>query len=157
ADLGPDLSPFVERCFGPFEFEGIEQRLPSQTFDGRLQLAIAGRTVELLEVGPAHTDGDAILHVPDAGVVFTGDVLFIGGGPIVWAGPVSNWLAACETIIALGARTLVPGHGPVTDNDGVRDVTRYLEYVSREARSRFDAGMAPRDAADDIELGEFAD
>ena len=39
------------------------------------------------EVGPAHTGGDVIVHVPDAGVVFAGDILFIGSTPIVWAGP----------------------------------------------------------------------
>ena len=41
----------------------------------------------LVEVGPAHTAGDAIVHLPDDGVVFTGDILFHGGHPIVWAGP----------------------------------------------------------------------
>src|SRR6059036_2605083 len=69
------------------------------------------------------------MHVPDASTVFTGDILLIDGTPIMWAGPVSNWIAACDRIIDLDARTLVPGHGPVTDNSGVRDVKRYLEYV----------------------------
>ena len=156
-DLGPDLNEFAARIFGPFDFEGLEPRLPSQTFEGRLELDVGGRTVEVIEVGPAHTAGDAIVHVPDAATVFTGDVLFIDGTPIVWAGPIANWIAACERIIALDARTLVPGHGPVTDNDGVRDVKRYLEYIRDEARARFDAGMGPREAADDIDLGDFAD
>lgn len=157
ADLGPDLNPFADRIFGPFQFDGLEQRLPSSTFEGRLELDVGGRTVEVLEVGPAHTAGDAIVHVPDSATVFTGDILFIEGTPILWAGPVSNWIAACDRIIELDARTLVPGHGPVTDNDGVRDVKRYLEYVRDEARARFEAGMGPREAADDIELGDFAD
>jgi glyoxylase-like metal-dependent hydrolase (beta-lactamase superfamily II) len=108
------------------------------------------------ELGPAHTDGDAIVHVPDAGVVFTGDILFIGGTPIVWAGPFSNWVAACDRIVELGASTLVPGHGPVTDASGVDDVKRYLIYVHDEAKARFDAGMDAEQAADDIDLGDFA-
>jgi cyclase len=156
-DLGPDINSYAAQIFGHFRFDGLEPRLPSQTFEGRLELDVGGRTVELLEVGPAHTAGDAIIHVPDAQTVFTGDVLFIGGTPIVWAGPVDNWLAACERIIGLGARTLVPGHGPVTDNDGVRDVKRYLEYIREQARIRFDAGMGAREAAEDIELADFAD
>ena len=157
ADLGPDLNAFAARIFGSFEFDGIEQRLPSHTFEGRLALDVGGRTVELVEVGPAHTDGDAILHVPDAGAVFTGDILFIGGTPIVWAGPVSNWIAACDKIVALDVQTIVPGHGPVTSCQGVRDVRQYLTFVRDEARTRFEAGMDARDAADDIELGSFAD
>ena len=155
-DLGPELAAYIRRIFGPFRFEGIELRPPGTTFEGRLDLTIGDRAVHLIEVGPAHTDGDAIVHVPDAGVVFTGDILFIGSTPIVWAGPFSNWLRACDRILALGARTLVPGHGPVTDASGVHEIQRYLTYVRDEARARFDAGMDAEQAADDVDLGDFA-
>ena len=93
--------------------------------------------------------------MPDAGTVFTGDILFIEGTPIMWAGPVSNWLAACDRILELDARVIVPGHGPVTDASGVRDVARYLAYVRDQARARFDAGMDEIAAADDIDLADF--
>jgi glyoxylase-like metal-dependent hydrolase (beta-lactamase superfamily II) len=155
-DLGPELNEFAARIFGPFRFEGLEARLPSQTFEGRLELDVGGRTLELIEVGPAHTGGDTIIHVPDAATVFTGDILFSGGTPIVWAGPVGNWIAACEKITELGARTLVPGHGPATDGDGVLELKRYLEYVREQAREMFDAGLGALEAADQIELGPFA-
>ena len=143
--------------FGDFDFEGIELRPPSDTFTGSLDIDVGGRTVSFVELGPAHTGGDAIAFVPDAGVVFTGDLLFIDGTPIMWAGPVQNWLDACDRILAYGARVLVPGHGPVTDDSGVRDVQRYLTYVRDAARERFDAGMSAADAADDIDLSDFAD
>ena len=153
---GPELTAYIRRIFGPFRFEDVELRPPTDTFDGRLDLTIGDRAVHFLEVGPAHTDGDAIVHVPDAGVVFTGDILFVEGTPIVWAGPFSNWLGACDRILALDAPTLVPGHGPVTDASGVHDVKRYLTYVRDEARARFDAGMDAEQAADDIDLRDFA-
>ena len=156
ADLGPDFTRYIRRIFGPFQFEGIELRVPTSTFEGRLDLRIGDRTVHLVEVGPAHTAGDAIVHVPDAGVVFTGDILFVEGTPIVWAGPLSNWIAACDRILALDARTLVPGHGAVTDASGVREVKRYLAYVRGEAAARFEAGMDADQAADDIDLADFA-
>jgi cyclase len=154
--LGPELTAYVRRIFGPFRFDDIELRLPTSTFEGGLDLRVGDRTVHLIEVGPAHTDGDAIVHVPDAGVVFTGDILFIEGTPIVWAGPFANWLAACDRILALGAHTLVPGHGPVTDASGVHEVKRYLTHVHDEARARFEAGMDAQQAADDIDLSDFA-
>jgi glyoxylase-like metal-dependent hydrolase (beta-lactamase superfamily II) len=153
----PVFARFAREKFGPFDWEGCELRLPDSTFDGRLSLSVGERAVEFIEVGPAHTGSDSIVHVPDAGVVFTGDLLFIGGTPIVWHGTFRNWLDACETILGLGARVLVPGHGPVTDDEGVRGVMRYLEYVLAEARTRFDAGMDAEAAADDIPLGEFSD
>lgn len=52
---------------------------------------------------------------------------------------------------------LVPGHGPVTDASGIGDVRRYLTHVRDEARLRFEAGMAPGAAADDIDISAFAD
>jgi len=65
---------------------------------------------------------------------------------------VANWLGACERILELGAEVLVPGHGPVTDASGVRDVQYYLRYVRDQAKARFEAGMDAEAAADDIEI-----
>ena len=62
-DLDPVFAAFARERFGPFDFEGIEQRLPDATFDGRLELRVGDRVVELIELGPAHSEGDAIAHV----------------------------------------------------------------------------------------------
>jgi glyoxylase-like metal-dependent hydrolase (beta-lactamase superfamily II) len=70
---------------------------------------------------------------------------------------VSNWLAACEHIDGLDVDTVVPGHGPVTDKEGPRQVRRYLEYVRDQALQRHRAGMPAFEAALDIDLGEFGD
>ncbi len=75
----------------------------------------------------------------------------------MWAGPASNWLRACDHILSLGATTIVPGHGPVTDAAGVRDVQRYLTSIRDQARERFEAGMDAEAAADDIDISDFAD
>lgn len=147
---------YFARIFGAFAFEGIEPTPPSRTFEGRHDLTVGDKRVELIEVGPAHTRGDVIVHVPDDGVVFTGDILFIDGTPIMWEGPVGNWIAACDRIVAMQPRVVVPGHGPLTDVDGVRAVRDYLAFVQDEARARFDAGLSAADAARDIALGRYA-
>jgi cyclase len=143
-------------AFGSFDVADITVRPPSQTFSGRLDLTIGDRTVSLIELGPAHTGGDTIVHIADADVVFTGDLLFNQGTPIVWA-DYENWIVACDRILEIDAAVLVPGHGPVTDATGLRDLRRYLVYVRTEARQRFDAGMDEIQAADDIDLSDFAD
>jgi cyclase len=150
-----EAAPFVLEIFGPFEFEGIELVLPTRTFDDALSLTVGSKRVDLIEVGPAHTKGDVIVHVPADRVVYTGDILFIGGHPVVWEGPVSNWIAACERIEAMDVDFIVPGHGPMTDKAGVRRVREYLAYVSEQARGRYDAGMSAYEAAKDIDLREF--
>ncbi len=150
-----EVGDLFRSFFGEFEFEGITLTLPTRTFDGRLDLEVGGRAVELIEVGPAHTRGDVIAVVPDARTVFTGDILFIGGTPIVWAGPLSNWVAACDLMLGMDIETVVPGHGPVTDKSGVAAVRDYLAYIEQEATARHDAGMDAWDAARDIALHGF--
>jgi cyclase len=156
-DLGPEFDAFAERAMRKFDFASVVERLPTESFSGAHELRVGDRRVELIELGPAHTLGDTIAHVPDAGVVFTGDLLFIEGTPIMWDGPVGNWLTACDRILDLGARVIVPGHGPVTDDSGVRDLQGYLTYVRDEARQRFEAGMDETAAADDIDLTDYRD
>jgi len=111
---------------------------------------VGDKTVHLIEVGPAHTRGDVIVHVPSDGVVFTGDILFIDDTPIIWQGPVESWLRACDRILALDCGVIVPGHGPLTDARGVHAVRDYLVYVRDQARARYEAGLSVADAARDI-------
>ncbi|MEW5849292.1 MAG: MBL fold metallo-hydrolase [Myxococcota bacterium] len=148
-------APLVERIFAPFHFGGITLRVPDETFSGRLELQVGGRAVELMEVGPAHTQGDVMVHVPDARTVFTGDILFIESHPIVWEGPISNWIAALDRVLALQPRVVVPGHGPLTDVAGVQRVRDYLRHVHTEAVRRFHAGMDAETAAKDISLSDY--
>jgi 2-keto-4-pentenoate hydratase/2-oxohepta-3-ene-1,7-dioic acid hydratase in catechol pathway/glyoxylase-like metal-dependent hydrolase (beta-lactamase superfamily II) len=156
ADLGPVATPYLRERFGPFDFGGITLRNADQTFDDRLIVEVGGRVVELLNLGPAHTAADSVVHVPDAGVLFAGDLLFIGCTPIVWAGPLASWVAACDAMIALDAQTVVPGHGPITDADGIRAVRGYLVHIAEQAEAAYRKGLSFVEAADTIDLGEYA-
>jgi 2-keto-4-pentenoate hydratase/2-oxohepta-3-ene-1,7-dioic acid hydratase in catechol pathway/glyoxylase-like metal-dependent hydrolase (beta-lactamase superfamily II) len=156
ADLGPVATGYLRERFGPFDFGGITLRNADHTFDDRLTIEVGGREVHLLNLGPAHTAADSVVHVPDAGVLFAGDLLFIGCTPIVWAGPIANWVAACDAMIALDASTVVPGHGPVTDADGIRAVRGYLVHVAEQAEAAYRKGLSFVEAADSIDLDEYA-
>ena len=150
------VGEYVSRIFGPFEWGNITLTPPTQTFEGELSLKVGDKAVHLIEVGPAHTRGDTLVHVPADRVIFTGDILFIGGHPIAWAGPISNWLRACDRILSLDVETIVPGHGPITDKQGVAEVRGYLDYVLQETRKRYEAGMPAFEAAQDISLDRYA-
>ena len=140
-----------------FDFSGVDElALPTRTFDSALTLKIGDKTVELTDLGPAHTESDTIAHVLEDRTVFTGDLMFNEGHPIVWAGPFENWIAACDHIIALDPQVVVPGHGPICDVENVHTMKGYFEHLRREARGRFDAGMDWREAARDIPIKEYA-
>lgn len=142
----------------PFDWSDIDLTLPTETFDGTMSVTVGNREVQLIEVGPAHTMGDAVAWVPDVKVCFAADILFIGGTPIMWAGPVSSWIAALETISRLGAESFVPGHGPVCTQREVDFVRDYFEWVTSEGISQLDKGVSPAKAARKLLLSsEFAD
>jgi cyclase len=145
-----DVGALFSSFFGDFRFDDITLTLPTRTFDGRLDLDVGGRLVELIEVGPAHTRGDLLALVADAKTVYTGDILFIDGTPIVWAGPLANWVAACDLILGMDVDTVVPGHGPVTDKTGVAGVRDYLSFVDERAHDAHTAGVDAFDAARQI-------
>ena len=150
-----EAGDYLKDVFGPFDFGSVAEKLPTKTFSDELRLNVGAKSVHLLEVGPAHTRGDVLVHVPEDRTIFTGDILFIEGTPLMWAGPVANWIRACDRIIGLDPEVIVPGHGPITDVAGVAQVKAYLQYIEGEARARFDAGLSVREAALDIALGDF--
>ncbi|WP_316526795.1 MBL fold metallo-hydrolase [Kitasatospora brasiliensis] len=140
-----------------FDFIGIVPTLPNRTFSGELEVAVGKRTVRLIEVGPAHTWGDVLVHVPDTGVLFAGDILFIGGHPVVHSGPVERWIAACDLILGLDVETIVPGHGPVVGKPEVRTFRSYLERVLAHATRSHRAGVPVLRAAREMDLSGFED
>ncbi len=146
---------FLER-FGAFQFAGIERKFPSTLFEGKLERKIGCKTIQLIEVGPAHTAGDTIVYLPEQGVVFTGDILFIEGHPLMWAGPVKNWLKALDLIIALNPKIVVPGHGPITGIDGVKAIKEYFEFVEGESRKHYDAGKEILPATQEMLKSKYA-
>ncbi|MCF6521840.1 MBL fold metallo-hydrolase [Streptomyces sp. JJ36] len=133
-DPGSALGWYARRHF-PHDYSGLTKRLPDRTFSGRLSLDVGGLTVDLYDVGPAHTHGDLIAHLPERGVVCAGDVLFVGDHPVHWAGPMDRILAACDRIAALSPEFVVPGHGPVI---GLDDLATHQDYL-RDVRDRIHA------------------
>jgi glyoxylase-like metal-dependent hydrolase (beta-lactamase superfamily II) len=139
-----------------WDFTGVELVPPTTLMDDRLVLDLDGLRVELVYVGPAHTAGDVIVHLPEARVVFTGDVLFRLCTPIGWDGTFDAWIAALDAIVALAPEVIVPGHGPLCGVEGPREMCDYLVYVRGEARRLFDAGVPVVEAAKRIDLGPYA-
>ena len=158
-DAAPDLGvlgEFFLSCFDGFDFSGINRPDPTTTFESTATRRVGATTVELVEVGPAHTGGDVLVHVPGRRTVYTGDILFIEGHAILWAGTVPDLLAALDRIEKWEPETIVPGHGPITDLAGLREVRAYLEYCRADTRTRFDAGMDVAAAAAEVCLDRWA-
>jgi glyoxylase-like metal-dependent hydrolase (beta-lactamase superfamily II) len=156
ADGLGEAGAFLRDIFGAFTFDGIEAVPATTTFDGELDLRVGDRPIRLIELGPAHTRGDVVVHVPDADVLYTGDLVFHGNHPVVWAGPVTRWIEACDRMLDLGATTVVPGHGRLSDRACIDEQRGYLEWLVAEGTPRLQGGLAPIDAARDLAGGPYA-
>jgi cyclase len=106
--------------------------------------------------GPAHTDADVMVWVPQPGVLFTGDLVFNGGTPMLLQGSVTGYLAALEQVRGYGATVLVPGHGRPCGPEVLGGLSRYARFVLDTAASARRAGLTPLEAARSVDLGEFA-
>ena len=130
---------------------------PTVTFEERLSLYVDDLKVELIFVGPAHTTNDIVAWIPERKLLFTGDIIFNGGTPFALGGSVAGWLVALERIEALGAETIVPGHGSVCGPEVIADVRAYLQFVQETAKRGMDAGTPPLELAQNLDLGRFKD
>ncbi|MCO5160663.1 MAG: MBL fold metallo-hydrolase [Mesorhizobium sp.] len=148
---------FMQECFRPFDFSGIVLTPPTDVFSGTLDIMVGDKKVQLIEVGPSHSLGDALVYVPDDKVLFTGDILFTEGTPIAWYGPVYRWINVCDMVLDMDVETVVAGHGPISTKDDVRRMRDYLQYVTDKSRPLWEQGMDYLEASYKIDLGEYRD
>lgn len=111
--------------------------LPHVVTPGDLSLHLGGRDVELIHLPAAHTGGDLAVHVPDAGIVHTGDVFELGAWPFLDAwhgGSLEGIVAACARIAELAGDdgVVVPGHGPPSDSATVRAYRKVMLGLQRK-------------------------
>ncbi|GGU59542.1 MBL fold metallo-hydrolase [Streptomyces lavendofoliae] len=129
--------------------------LPTLTFRGSLTLYAGDLRTELLHVGPAHTANDVVAWVPERSVLFTGDVVWSGVTPFVLFGSIGGSLRALDRMRALGARTVVPGHGPVGGPELLDETEDYLRWLQSLAEEGVRDGLTPLQAAHRADLGRF--
>jgi cyclase len=138
-----ELGRYMGNMLRPYRFGGVKVVAANRTFSGQTTVEVNGLVLHLLEVGPGHTDGDCIVHVPDRQVVYTGDILFVGVTPVAWAGPVSRIVAALQQVKALQARFIVPGHGPLASLSDVQGQIDYWDWLQSTLAPMAQAGMPP--------------
>jgi glyoxylase-like metal-dependent hydrolase (beta-lactamase superfamily II) len=138
---------YVAEMLAPFALDQVVPRYPDRTFTGRRTEVVGGRDIELIDFAASHTASDSIIWVPDARVVFTGDLLFSGVTPVMWHGPVDRWLAALDAITALDADVFVPGHGAISTRAQLRTLHDYWSWLAEAVPEHRAAGRDPLQSA----------
>jgi len=129
-------------------------RKPDRVFEGRLDIDLGGRVVQLRHFGPGNTPGDTVVYVPDERIAWTGN--FVSNQRIIpmllEISPLQyiDTLARCKA--ALDIRTIVPGHGPLGKPVAFERTMRYLWALYQDVKAAFDAGLSAEGAVDAIAL-----
>ncbi|MEV7097612.1 MBL fold metallo-hydrolase [Amycolatopsis sp. NPDC051045] len=133
---------------------------PDHTFTGRVELDLGGRTAVLLHPGRAHTGHDVVVHVPDAAVVFAGDVVEHAESGFTASSfsdetDLTAWPDALDAILALEPGVVVPGHGDPVDaafvryhRDGLHELITLKAGLGRGETTEVAAVAASRYPAD---------
>jgi cyclase len=143
----------------PVDWGDVRPEPPFLTYTDGVTLWSDGLRCEVRHVGsPAHTTNDSIVWLPERSVLFCGDLLFAGGTPFLLMGSITGAIAVLRNVLApLGATTIVPGHGPVSGPGLIDDVLGYLRFVEDTARAAHAAGLSPLRAAQEVDLGGYAE
>ena len=126
-------------------FEGLEIVLPTITFTDRWELG----GLEFVHTG-GHTDCSSVVVDRDRGVVFAGDLLFVGRFP--WAGDPSvspdAWIEGLDFIKGIGSDLIVPGHGPLCDRGEVGRQLKWFREMRWIMRGLISEGASEEEAVD---------
>jgi cyclase len=129
---------------------------PNLTVADRIDVHADSRLLQVQSIGvPAHTTGDLVVWLAEYGVLFTGDLVFNGGTPLLMFGSVVGYLTALERLASFGAETLVPGHGEPCGPRIIDPLHRYAEFVLDKAADGRRRGQTPAQVAAHLSLGEF--
>jgi glyoxylase-like metal-dependent hydrolase (beta-lactamase superfamily II) len=119
---------------------------PDRTFTDAATIAVGGRPLELRFLGRGHTDADIVVRVPDAGILFAGDLLENDAVPWFGDSYPLEWPATVERMLGLVDGPVVPGHGSIGDRAFVeRQLAEFRAIV--DAAERLHAGHTDRDGA----------
>ncbi len=129
-------------------------RLPDITFERRLSIHGAKRSAELISYKNCHTGNDAVLFLPEDGIVFMGDVLFVKCHPYLPHGDPANLAKTLKKIRHFKATHFVPGHGEVGSPADLDLNVEYIEHCIDTARSLVKEGRADKETINAMQVPE---
>ena len=134
--------------------------LPNETFEQSHEMKIGGKTIRSYHPGPGHTGGDLVVLFVEDRVLHAGDLLFRSQYPSIdigAGGSARDWDATLSRILRLDFDRVIPGHGPMTDREGLLAFQRFLREVWREVEAAVKAGKSLGETLATIDLSEDED
>jgi cyclase len=118
----------------------LKIKAPNLTFSQQLIYRGKGRTVELIDFAGGHTESDVVLFIPEEGIAFMSDLLFINFHPYMGRGDPDKLIHNLEAVSKLSPRILVPGHGPIGTVASLAQMIEYINMMDDLASNMVKAG-----------------
>ena len=126
----------------------LKYTVPDVAFEDRITFHGTKRTAEAITYGGGHTVSDALLYLPEDGIAFMGDLLFVECHPYIADGNPSELFRIFDRVKGLDAKVLVPGHGPVGSLRDIDANRRYVEALQNTVKEVRGSGGGPAQAAE---------
>ena len=130
--------------------------MPTLLVDEKLRLDFDGQTIDVMFRGRAHTAADLVVYLPKKRIVASGDLIAY---PVPLVGSTSyplEYASTLEKLLALRAKTLIPGHGPVMNNDAyLKQMIRLLRSIKTQVEAAVAKGETLEQARKSVDLKEF--
>jgi glyoxylase-like metal-dependent hydrolase (beta-lactamase superfamily II) len=139
--------------------EGRPTAVPDITFSDRLTLELGGKRVELVYLGPSHSDNLIVMNLPDERVLFAVDIVTVKRMPYknLSASYFPGWIDALKRIEAIDFDVLAPGHGVLGDKSDVTAHRHYLEALHAEVLAAAREGKSLEEMQASIRLDDYKD
>ncbi len=158
-DLVPETDPaqawFRGRISLP-DYDTMVIAPPTETFEDHFTFNLADDTVHLHYWGPAHCDGDIVVHFARRGVIFLGDLLFYRRFPWLGDCDLDGWIDRLASVLALDIKVVIPGHGPPTDLAEVARFRTMLIDLRDAVAKAIKAGASEEAAMREVHLPQYA-
>jgi glyoxylase-like metal-dependent hydrolase (beta-lactamase superfamily II) len=146
---------FSQRMSGP-EYDTIELVGPTELIGDHIIFRCADDTLRVEYHGPAHCDGDLIVHLPRQRIVFMGDLLFVGRFPWLGDCDLDGWIARLDHVLTLDVATVVPGHGGLSTLTEVAAFRDLLKAIREAVHRAVSSGLSEEATVRELALPQYA-
>lgn len=148
------ISPIL-RCLDNLTKEPMITVLPDLTMNNKMVIYGKKRTAELHTFEIGHSEGDTMMFIPEENILFSGDLVFVGVHPWLGDGDCNKLKEIGRLIKGLGAKYIIPGHGPVGDNNSVQFIINYIEHIQKIADEALKIDATPEDVLETVLIAPY--
>jgi len=157
-----DFPPGMQVLMSGQTWTGLQDEVPAVVyptlfFSEGLTLKSARHTVVLTNLGRGHAEGDVVVYLPESGVLFASDLLYVDSIGFLGDGHMEDWILALEFVKRLHPGKIIPGFGGIADVTDVEKFQDFLRAFLSEVLKHLEAGKPLEQVKKEFRLPKYED